>query len=56
MPCKMRAAMIIASVCAMPQSAESRPNIPMAVMNTRTVPKRAASHPVSGTTMASATA
>ena len=39
-----------------PQIAENTPNAPMAVVNTRTAPKRAASHPVSGTVMASATA
>src|SRR5512145_1787940 len=39
-----------------PHSAEKAPNAAMAVTNTRTAPKRAASHPVRGTVMASATA
>ncbi|CAB3810490.1 hypothetical protein LMG28614_07285 [Paraburkholderia ultramafica] len=44
------------SEVAIPHSAEKSPNITSAVMNTRTVPKRLASQPVSGTVIASATA
>ena len=40
----------------MPQKAENAPNSSMAVVNTRTEPKRPAIHPVSGTMIASATA
>ena len=40
---------------ARPHRAENRANRAMALVNTRTVPKRAASQPVSGTVMASAT-
>ena len=43
------------SDCAKPHRKENSPNSSMAVVNTRTVPKRVASHPVSGTVMASAT-
>src|SRR5262249_59534504 len=38
-----------------PHSAEKAPNMPIAVVNTRTAPKRPASQPVSGTMIASAT-
>ena len=55
-PCKIRANTSMPSELARPHSSDARPNRPMAVANTRTAPKRAASQPVSGTVMASATA
>ena len=55
-PCMMRPNTSSPSELEKPHSAENRPNSIMAVVKTRTEPKRPASHPVRGTTMASATA
>src|SRR5262245_4121290 len=54
-PCMMRPKTSMASEPDRPHSAEKTPNMPIAVVNTRTAPKRPASQPVSGTMIASAT-
>ena len=55
-PWQTRATTRKASELAKPHMAEQMPKQAMAVQNTRTAPKRAASQPVRGTVMASATA
>ena len=54
-PWQMRKNTSMPSDCEKPHRKENRPNSTMAVVNTLTVPKRVASHPVSGTVIASAT-
>src|ERR1043166_7185283 len=54
-PCMMRPKTSMLSEPDRPHSAEKPPNMPIAVVNTRTAPKRPASQPVSGTMIASAT-
>jgi hypothetical protein len=54
-PCMMRPNTSMLSDPEKPHKAEKIPNNIMAVVNTRTAPNRAASQPVSGTTIASAT-
>ena len=54
-PCPMRNATISPSVGASPHSAEKAAKPIIAAMNTRTVPNRRTSQPVSGTQIASAT-
>ena len=56
MPCRMRNVTSMPNDVASPQSAEKMPKPVTAITNTRTAPKRAASQPVSGTMIASATA
>ena len=56
MPCITRAKISIGSDVESPQRSEKMPNPAAPVMKTRTGPKRAASQPVRGTMMASATA
>src|SRR5450830_921211 len=55
-PCSTRKASSMPSELARPHSAENAPNRIIDMMNTRTVPNRLASQPVSGTVIASATA
>ena len=55
-PWQMRAKTSMPREPDIPHNAENPPKATMAVTNTRTAPKRAASQPVSGTVMASATA
>jgi len=55
-PCRMRPATSIPSEVDSPHRIELSPNKTIDVVNTRTEPKRAASQPVSGTVIASATA
>jgi hypothetical protein len=55
-PWPMRHATSMPSVGESPHNSENVPKPSIASMNTRTVPKRSASQPVSGTQMASATA
>src|SRR5262249_11474485 len=54
-PCITRPSTSMASELERPQNAEKAPNSAIAVVNTRTAPKRPASQPVSGTMIASAT-
>src|SRR5262245_22316556 len=54
-PCITRPKTSMASEFDSPHSAEKTPNSAIALPNTRTAPKRPASQPVSGTTIASAT-
>src|SRR5262249_55294956 len=54
-PCMTRPKTSMASEPDTPHRAENAPNMPIAVVNTRTAPKRPASQPVSGTMIASAT-
>ncbi len=56
MPWPTRAATIIPSVIDSPQISEKNPKPIIASVKTLTTPKRAASQPVSGTQIASATA
>ena len=55
-PCNTRNRTSASSVRDTPQRKEKTPKPTIEIRNHRTVPKRAASHPVSGTTIASATA
>ena len=55
-PCRTRNRISASSVRAMPQRKEKMPKPMIEMMNQRTVPKREASQPVSGTLIASATA
>jgi hypothetical protein len=55
-PCMIRPNTSMPSELANPHTSEKTPNMPMQAVNTRTAPKRAASQPVSGTKIASATA